>query len=264
VAAKATAAAPARAGGGEGRRLLAWVPNAVTSCNLLLGFFSVLISLRALRAGLPTDSPQFATACWLILWATLGDMLDGKLAKLLKASSDFGMYLDTFADAVTFGMAPAVLLYAAFLRGPAQGPFVALAPLGYFLAACFRLARYNVQTVSAPRFGFVGVPTPTAALIATSLYLCSPYFIAPSGVVAALMGLVAVSMVSPLRYPGFKGMKQREVALVLALLACMVASWIHWGAARTVFFTFTSFAFTWGVCWIPLRPYWVPGTAKND
>lgn len=241
-----------------------WVPNAVTSANLLLGFFSILISLRALREGLPTGSLEFATACWLILWATLGDMLDGKLAKLLKASSDFGMYLDTFADAVTFGMAPAVLLYAAFLRDPAAGPFVALAPLAYFLAACFRLARYNVQAVGEPRFGFVGVPTPTAALIATSLYLCSDFFILPSGVVAVLMILVALSMVSPLRYPGFKGMKQREVVLVLFLLAAMVTCWILWGAARTVFFTFTSFAFTWGVCWIPLRPYWVPATTHRD
>jgi len=241
-----------------------WIPNAVTSVNLLLGFFSILISLRALRDGQSAASPAFATACWLILWATLGDVLDGKLAKLLKANSSFGMYMDTFADAVTFGMAPAVLLYAAFLRDPQVSPAVALAPLGYFLAACFRLARYNVQTVGTPRFGFTGVPTPTAAMIVTSLYLSTSLAPLTPGLVAGLTGLVAVSMVSPLRYPAFKGMKPREIALCLLALAAMVAATTQWGVPRVIFYTFTSFTLTWGWWWIPLRPYWVPGTTFND
>ena len=243
---------------------LAWIPNAVTSCNLLLGFFSILISLDALRQGQDPRAPAFATACWLILWAVLGDVLDGKLAKLLKASSMFGMYLDTFADAVTFGMAPAVLLYAAFLRNSDGSPAVALAPLAYFGTACFRLARYNVQTVAQPRFGFVGVPTPTAALIVTSLYLSTSNSPLPVGVVAGLTLLVAITMVSPLRYPGFKGMKAREVALSLVILLGMVVAMALWGAPKVVFFTFTSFAVTWGAAWIPLRHYWVPGTKASD
>lgn len=250
---------------GDKRRFsLAWIPNAVTSANLLLGFFSILISLKALHNGASPRDPAFATACWLILWATLGDVLDGKLAKLLKASSDFGMYLDTFADAVTFGMAPAVLLYAAFLRDPGASPFVALAPLGYFWAACFRLARYNVQTVGAPRFGFTGVPTPTAALIATSLYLSTNSAPLGTNVVAGLTGLVAVSMVSPLRYPAFKGMTPREVAFSLCGLLAMVWGTAVWGTPRVIFYTFTSFALTWGWWWIPLRPYLVPGTTARD
>ncbi|MGH7442116.1 MAG: CDP-alcohol phosphatidyltransferase family protein, partial [bacterium] len=176
-------------------RVWAWVPNAVTSANLLLGFFSILASLRALRTGQGPGDPDFAVACWLILWATLGDVLDGKLAKLLHAGSDFGMYLDTFADAVAFGMAPAVLLYAAFLGSPGGSPARILAPLAYFLAACFRLARYNVQTQALPRFGFIGVPTPTAAIIVASLYLST--YAAPwnPDLIADLTGLVALSMV---------------------------------------------------------------------
>jgi len=242
----------------------AFVPNAVTSVNLLLGFFSILISLNALRQGQDARSPAYATACWLILWATLGDVLDGKLAKLLKASSDFGMYLDTFADAVTFGMAPAVLLYAAFLRDPGGSPAVALAPLGYFLAACFRLARYNVQSGAAPRFGFTGVPTPTAAMIAASLYLSTNLAPLTPGMVAGLTGLVAVAMVSPLRYPAFKGLKPREIVLALTLLFAMMIGTALWGAPRVIFCTFASFALTWGWWWIPSRPYWVPGTRTRD
>ena len=236
----------------------------MTSCNLLLGFFSILISLQALREGQPAQSTAYGTACWLILWATIGDVLDGKLAKVLKAGSDFGMYLDTFADAVTFGMAPAVLLYAAFLRDPGQSPAVALAPLGYFLAACFRLARYNVQTGAGPRFGFTGVPTPTAAMIATSLYLSTRQAPLPSGLVAGLVGLVAVSMVSPLRYPAFKGLRGPERVLVALLLLVMMGSTIVWGAPRVIFYTFASFALTWGWWWVPLRPLFVPGVTALD
>jgi CDP-diacylglycerol--serine O-phosphatidyltransferase len=256
VGAADVAAAPRRVS-------LAWVPNAVTSANLLLGFFSLLISLRALRNGEDAHSPAFATACWLILWATIGDMLDGKLAKLLHASSDFGMRLDTFADAVTFGLAPAVLLYAAFLRAPGAS-LVALAPAGYFLAACFRLARYNVATAAPPRFGFTGLPTPAAALIATSLYLSTKDAPFAPEAVALLTALVAVAMVSPLRYPSFKGLKAREAALAMALLLGLLVGTTLWGTPRVIFGLFGSYTLVWGYWWIPLRPYWVPGVKRED
>jgi CDP-diacylglycerol--serine O-phosphatidyltransferase len=232
---------------------------------LLLGFFSILVSLRALRAGEPASSLSFVTACWLILWATIGDVLDGKLAKMLKASSDFGMRLDTFADAVTFGLAPAVLIYAAFLRDTATGaPAIGLAPAAYFLAACFRLARYNVASTGEPKFGFVGVPTPTAALIVTSLYLSTRGTPLPAAWVRALCGLVAVAMIWPLRYPAFKGLKGREAVLVLGILFTMLLSSLKWGIAPTILVAWGSFALVWGYWWIPLRPYWVPGVSKED
>lgn len=248
----------------KARNYLAWVPNAVTSGNLLLGFFSILISLRSLHEGEGPQSLGFATACWLILWATIGDVLDGKLAKLLKASSDFGMRLDTFADAVTFGLAPAVLLYAAFLRDAGSSIYVALAPSAYFLAACFRLARYNVQTGEQPRFGFTGVPTPTAAIIAATLYLSTRDAPWPPAWVAALTGLLAVAMVSPLRYPALKGLKPRETAAVLGIVAVMLLAGLRYSVPQVVFATMTSFTLLWGYWWIPLRPHWVPGVSRQD
>lgn len=248
----------------QARRWAAWAPNAVTSANLLLGFFSILLSLSALRQGRGPQDPAFAIACWLILWATIGDLLDGKLAKLLRASSDFGMRLDTFADAVTFGLAPAVLLYAAFLGRPGAALTVALAPAAYFLAACYRLARYNVATSGPPRFGFVGVPTPAAAMIATSFYLSSKDSPLPVEWVALLTWLVAVSMVSPLRYPAFKGLRGREVAVMAGLALALLVATNVWGTPRVVFATFGSFALVWGWWWVPLRPYLVPGVTKED
>jgi CDP-diacylglycerol--serine O-phosphatidyltransferase len=241
-----------------------WAPNALTSANLLLGFFSILLSLRAARLGQGAESMDYQVACWLILWATIFDVLDGKVAKMLHASSEFGMRLDTFADAVTFGLAPAVLIGAAFLHSPVLGPWGAASAGAYFMAAAFRLARYNVQTAGPARFGFVGIPTPTAAIISTTLFLSTRLKPWPSGRVAALLGLLAVLMVSPLRYPSFKGLKGRETVVVLSLvLGCLVAS-IFYDLPLVIFVLFGSFALLWGWIWVPLRPYWVPGVSKED
>ena len=246
------------------RPSLLWAPNILTSANLALGFFSILLSLRAARLGLPPQAVDYAVACWLILWATIFDVLDGKVAKLLHASSEFGLRLDTFADAVTFGLAPAVLIYAAFLRSSGLGAGAVLAAGAYFMSAAFRLARYNVQTTAAPRFGFVGVPTPTAAIITTTLFLSVRMAPWPAERVAGLLGLLAIAMVSPLRYPALKGLKGRETVVVLLILLATLALSIPYGTPRVVFALFSSFALIWGWCWIPLRPYWVPGTSKED
>ncbi len=241
-----------------------WAPNALTSANLALGFFSILLSLRAARLNHAAESTDYIVACWLILWATILDVLDGKVAKLMHASSEFGLRLDTFADAVTFGLAPAVLIYCAFLQGAGLGSLAPVAAGGYFLAAAFRLARYNVQTTGPARFGFVGVPTPTAAIITTTLFLSTYKQPWPAERLVGLMGLLALAMVSPLRYPALKGLKGRETVFVLALmLACLVLS-IAYGTPAVVFVLFSSFALLWGWCWIPLRPYWVPGVTKED
>jgi CDP-diacylglycerol--serine O-phosphatidyltransferase len=241
-----------------------WAPNALTSVNLLLGFFSILLSLRAAKLGLPTAAMDYAVACWLILWATIFDVLDGKVAKLLHASSDFGVRLDTFADAVTFGLAPAVLIYAAFLKPAGLGPLAAMASGSYFMCASFRLARYNVQTAGPARFGFTGLPTPTAAIVMTSLFLSTRLNPLAGGTVATLLGLLAVAMVSPLRYPSLKGLKGRETAFVMLLLAAMLLASLKYDTPLVVFVTMASFALFWGWCWIPLRPLWVPGIKKED
>ena len=241
---------------------LIWLPNAFTAMNVLLGFLSILVSVNAslrpepLLPGMPTP---YDTACWLIIWATLFDVLDGKLAKLTGTSSDFGMRLDTFADATTFGLAPAVLVYCAFLS-----PSQLAAPLGwiacgcYFTAAVFRLARYNVQTAGPPRFGFVGVPTPTAALISVSLYLSTRDANPPVWMVAGMMVLIAAVMVSPIRYPAFKGLLRREKILVVVVLGSMALLTAFLGPAKVLLIYFGSFALLWGPLWVPTRALWNP------
>ncbi|MGH7442211.1 MAG: hypothetical protein ACREKE_05990, partial [bacterium] len=76
--------------------------------------------------------------------------------------------------------------------------------------------------------------------------------------------LVALSMVSPFRYPAFKGFKPREILLALVLLAVMIACVLRWGAPRVIFAFFTSFALGWGLLWVPTRHLWVPGVIAGD
>jgi CDP-diacylglycerol--serine O-phosphatidyltransferase len=244
------------------RRNLIWLPNAFTAMNVLLGFLSILVSVNAsLRPEpfIPGQPTPYDTACWLIIWATLFDVLDGKVAKLTGTSSDFGMRLDTFADATTFGLAPAVLVFCAFLSpGQMAPPFGWIVCGCYFTAAVFRLARYNVQSAAAPQFGFTGVPTPTAALIVVSLYLSARDWAPPTWCVAALMVLIALVMVGPLRYPAFKGLYPREKKLVFAILMGMALATCFVGPAKVLLVTFGSFALLWGHLWIPTRRFWVP------
>ncbi|MES2201285.1 MAG: CDP-diacylglycerol--serine O-phosphatidyltransferase [candidate division FCPU426 bacterium] len=241
-----------------------WLPNSFTAMNVLLGFLSILVSVSASlgQQGIPAagEISPYNTACWLILWATLFDVLDGKLAKLTGTTSEFGMRLDTFADAVTFGLAPAVLIFCTFLS-PSHLP----SPLGwiacgvYFSAAVFRLARYNVQTAAEPVFGFIGLPTPAAALVGVSLYLSlGEASLVPAWAVACLMVLIGAAMVSPLRYPAFKGTYPLEKKVILGILLAMAAGTVVWGAALVLLVSWGSFALVWGWAWVPSRRFWVP------
>jgi CDP-diacylglycerol--serine O-phosphatidyltransferase len=241
---------------------LVWLPNAFTAMNVLLGFLSILVSVNAsLRpeSALPGEPTAYDTAAWLIAWAAIFDVIDGKVAKLTGTSSDFGMRLDTFADATTFGLAPAVLIFCTFLS-PARiaEPWGWVACGCYFMAAIFRLARYNVQSAASPGFGFVGVPTPTAALITVPLYLHLHDAEPPVWAVAALMVLTALFMVSPIRYPALKGLYPREKKVILALLIAAAIVTAFFGPAMALLFFFGTFAFVWGPLWVPTRRFWVP------
>lgn len=127
------------------------VPNLVTTANLLSGFISVIASIQE----------DYSTAAWAILVAAIFDMLDGRIARLAKATSQFGVEYDSLSDLVSFGMAPAVLFYQWSLE-----PFGRLGILACFLYLCcaaLRLARFNVTTSSLSKAFFQGIASPVAA-----------------------------------------------------------------------------------------------------
>lgn len=136
-------------------------PNLVTSTGLMFG----LLSLVA------TSEARFVDASWLIIWAVMLDRMDGLVARTLRATSAFGVQMDSFADAINFGIAPSFLVYTMLTSVPALGfgggtgrVLLMSACALWVLATVFRLAKFNVVAESddAPDV-FLGVPTTLAA-----------------------------------------------------------------------------------------------------
>ena len=177
------------------------VPNFVTTANMFCGFYSVIASINH----------DFIPAAWALLAAGVFDALDGRIARLAKATSLFGVEYDSLSDLVSFGMAPGILLYQWALQ-----PFGRLGWLAAFLflvCAALRLARFNVNASVIPKKYFEGLPSPiSAATVATYIIFSQTFEIsAGQNVVALIMtfGLGSL-MVSTIAFPSFKEFNWRS------------------------------------------------------
>lgn len=157
------------------RRGIGIIPSMLTLGNLLCGFGAIAY----ISAG-PDYPRRFIHAAWLILLAMAFDALDGRVARMAKITSRFGAELDSLADVVSFGVAPALLVKAvsgAFFHPRLLWPLCAL----YAACAALRLARFNVETSPDPKshMTFGGLPTPPAAGIVASLFILHAHLIKP-------------------------------------------------------------------------------------
>jgi CDP-diacylglycerol--serine O-phosphatidyltransferase len=205
----------------ERARLLA--PSAFTTLNMISGFSSVLLAFRG----------HFTLAAVLIAVAIVFDIADGFVARLVGATSPFGLQLDSLADLISFGLAPAVLVHTWALD---EWPVLAWLVAFYWLAcAAFRLARFNVTIdPAADKRYFVGLPSPGAAavVIATIFALDSPVWGPGTGPWAAwfplLVSVVPASlMVMTIRFRSFRNLlsprtPRARVGSVLVGLAVVV------------------------------------------
>jgi len=180
------------------------IPNSFTALSLLLGLGSIVT----------TQIGDLEFAAWLIVWCGLLDTMDGLAARLLKATSDFGAEFDSMADLVSFGVAPAVLIFNVGLQIAGveleTGQFwVLLVSCGVFvLAGAMRLARFNLAT-DKPRTGwFTGVPiTAAGGGLLSSMVLVLLYHQDTSSVLPLhlylpiVMFVLAILMISRLRFP---------------------------------------------------------------
>jgi len=189
------------------------LPNLFTSAGLFAGFYAIMQA----RLG------HFEAACLAIYVAMIMDIIDGRLARLTNTMSDFGSEYDSLSDMVSFGVAPALVLYDfALVELGRVGTFVAFV---YIACAALRLARFNVAKVNDKRF-FIGVPSPgAAAMVASVVWVCIDYNISPDGInalFAALMVLLALSMVSNIKYRSFKDFDFKDkipfVGLIILIL----------------------------------------------
>ncbi|MCU1279406.1 MAG: CDP-diacylglycerol--serine O-phosphatidyltransferase [bacterium] len=166
------------------------IPNAVTLGNIALGFFGMVAAARG----------QFERSVVLLFLAALCDLADGKLARALDATSKFGMELDSLSDMVSFGVAPAVLMYLAVLHK--LGPVGAVIAVVYPLCGAIRLARFNSDGSAIGKVTFLGCPIPIAASYLWSMVLVRDGL--SVWMMAAGTLLVAGAMVSTLKVPKFR------------------------------------------------------------
>lgn len=207
------------------RRGVYVIPTSFTVLNLFFGFRSIVYSTRGIEAIAlhRTDlaSQCFEIACLSLVIAAICDTFDGMIARQLGATSEFGKEYDSLADVVTFGTAPAVLVYAWGLHVLHNlGGGVAFL---FLVAVSLRLARFNVITGKGDHRYFVGLPSPAGALTLAAIifFAPSPIIDVPFASVMALVTIaVAFAMVSPIRWRSQKGLnvnKERSLMYIVAL-----------------------------------------------
>jgi len=136
-------------------------PGSFTMGNIVCGFLALLSAFEG----------DITTACWLIILGAFLDGLDGKIARLSGTTSRFGVELDSLADFLSFGVAPAIIIYLVKLQS--LGKWGWLISIVYIMAASYRLARFNLYADTEEKKQFVGLPVPGAALaLVTYVIFC--------------------------------------------------------------------------------------------
>ncbi|MEW5733853.1 MAG: CDP-diacylglycerol--serine O-phosphatidyltransferase [Thermodesulfobacteriota bacterium] len=199
------------------------LPNLVTAMNMFFGFYAIIAATQG----------RFARAAIAVIVAGVFDNLDGKIARAFKSTSRFGVEFDSLSDLVSFGVAPAVLVYLWALQGMGRLGWLA----AFVFAACgaLRLARFNTQVGSVGIEHFVGLPIPGAAgmAMATVLFYHRVGWYSPGQggplhpvVILAMLFTLAFLMVSTVPYESFKksGVAKRKSFDVLVWMVLLVVA----------------------------------------
>jgi CDP-diacylglycerol--serine O-phosphatidyltransferase len=212
------------------------LPSLLTCANMSCGYLSMLSSIDG----------DFSRAAWFIVLAIAFDMIDGRVARLTKTTSEFGVQLDSFSDLISFGLAPSIMMYHLVLSSMGKvGMAIAIL---FVLCSALRLAKFNVQVQDGVvHSSFIGLPTPASAGLLLSFVLSYELF-AGSGqslsfkiipvlmknmpiffeTMPVVMVILSLLMVSNVPYYSFKKMKLskpktfRLLVLVVLLLFLMI------------------------------------------
>lgn len=197
------------------------LPSALTLANLFFGLWAVVAASRQ----------QFMTAAWLIVWAALFDTLDGRVARYTQTGSRFGEELDSLVDAISFGVAPALIVYHLFLT---DGTWGWVACFFYVTAAVIRLARFNIEQAGHAKAVFHGLPSPSSGMTLATYYPFSQteffhqyvqHWPWPS-IITGLMVVLGFLMMSHIPYPVVPkfGFRNPRGFLVAAWLISMIVA----------------------------------------
>ncbi|NPV12172.1 MAG: CDP-diacylglycerol--serine O-phosphatidyltransferase [Ignavibacteria bacterium] len=196
------------------------IPNLFTVMNMFCGFLSVINSSEG----------NFYYASVLIILAGIFDALDGLAARITKSASEFGVELDSLSDLISFGIAPAFLIYRIKLHSFLE--IGVLISAFYLITAALRLARFNVQLVGFEKTHFSGLPSPIGAMTVASFVLTFydnsiRNFIGISGFYFVFIAIIiGFLMVSKVRYEAFPKLTREGLKQNLPLTLFMIFSLI--------------------------------------
>lgn len=202
------------------RQVVVVMPSAFTLGNLFFGFWAIVSAFNG----------NFRWAGWFIVFAGILDMLDGRVARLSGTGTRFGAELDSLVDVISFGVAPALLMY--FLDFSNAGRFAWILCYIYVVAVALRLARFNVLSAGkTPTGWFTGMPSPAAGMTLAVYYPFSQtnwyraslaYLDLQHQGLVVLMLLLAVLMVSNVKYPKFPPIGIRSARGIFGLVVHLV------------------------------------------
>ena len=201
------------------------LPNALTTAALMAGFYAIIAGVQG----------QAVAACIAVVIAGVLDGLDGRVARLTGTQSQFGTQYDSLSDLVSFGLAPALLVWSWSLSslevaGPVGQKIGWLVAFFYTACGALRLARFNTQAGVADKRWFQGLASPAAAgTLVSTIWFCESRGVDAESVawpMLILTVLLGSLMVSRIRYASFKGCGQRErrvpIAWIFVLLVRLV------------------------------------------
>ena len=217
------------------RRGIYLLPNLFTIAGLFAGFYAIVTAMEG----------YFNYAAVAIFVAMIMDFFDGRVARLTNTQSAFGAELDSLSDMVSFGVAPALVIYSWSLEG--LGKLGWLAAFLFAAAGALRLARFNTQVLVADKRYFQGLPIPAAAgVLASMVWLCVDSEIlgdVVSLITAALAIIIAILMVSNVRYHSFKEIDLKgRVPFVAILLIVLAFVGISLDPPKVLFLIFFCYA----------------------
>ena len=216
------------------------LPNMITTAGMFSGFYAIVAAMDG----------RFEAAAVAIFIAMVLDGLDGRVARLTNTQSEFGVQYDSLADMVSFGLAPALVVYEwslKFMISVGWAKFGWLAAFIYAASAALRLARFNSQIATAEKAYFRGLPSPSAAGVlaglvwaATDFGLTGESMVYVAFVLTVSMGLL---MVSNIRYYSFKEVNfKNRVPFVAILIVMLVYAFASIDPPKVLFSGFLIYA----------------------
>jgi CDP-diacylglycerol--serine O-phosphatidyltransferase len=265
------------------------IPSAFTAANAAMGFLAVIYSLRGfqtIEANRVLAAEYFDYAAIAIGFAILFDILDGRVARMTKTTTEIGIQLDSLADVLTFGIAPVVLAYSwgigvVFSEGSQLYNLSIFVLFMYLMCGTFRLARFNIQAtrprvlmegaVKTDKKNFVGLPIPPSAGLLAAIVHYSPYPLnsyEPAQaklyalLIVIMLAILGILMVSTLKYKSFKtvGTGRNSIYAILGIAAIGMLVWLY---SRYALLILSAAYVSHGLVWYFLNLFTVKARAEE-